>query len=84
MAMPTLMGWKTFLWPLWRQRRKVWLPLERILLETDCPVEHQRRTTRPRDVFITLREVSRLKGLPLEEVAERTTQNMIDLFGPVQ
>lgn len=58
-------------------------PLERILLETDCPVEHQGRTTRPRDVFITLREVSRLKELPLEEVAERTTRNVIDLFGPV-
>jgi TatD DNase family protein len=60
------------------------VPLGRILLETDCPVEYQGRATRPRDVFITLREVSRIKGLPLEEVAERTTRNMVDLFGPVQ
>ena len=59
-------------------------PLGRILLETDCPVEHQGRTTRPRDVFITLREVSRIKGLPLEEVSDRTTRNIMDLFGPVQ
>ncbi len=59
-------------------------PLERILLETDCPVEHQGRATGPRDVFISLREVSRLKGLPLEEVAERTTRNMISLFGLVR
>jgi TatD DNase family protein len=59
-------------------------PLGRILLETDCPVEHQGRATRPRDVFVTLREVSRIKGLPLEEVAGRTTQNVTDLFGPIQ
>jgi TatD DNase family protein len=58
-------------------------PLERILLETDCPVRHQGRATRPCDVLITLGEVSRLKGLSVEEVAERTTQNVIELFGPL-
>jgi TatD DNase family protein len=58
--------------------------LERILLETDCPVRHQGHATRPCDVLITLGEVSRIKGLSVEGVAKRTTQNVIDLFGPLE
>lgn len=56
-------------------------PVERILVETDCPVSHHGHTSRPSDVLITLREVAKLKGLPVEEVAERTSQNAITLFG---
>jgi len=56
-------------------------PLERILLETDCPVSYQGRVSRPSDVRITLREVAKIKGLSPENVAERTTQNAKGLFG---
>ncbi|MCD6153699.1 MAG: TatD family hydrolase [Syntrophobacterales bacterium] len=55
-------------------------PLERVLLETDCPVSYQGRESRPSDVRITLREVARIKGLSLEEVALITTQNAIELY----
>jgi TatD DNase family protein len=56
-------------------------PVERILVETDCPVTHHGRSSRPSDVLITLREVAKLKGLPVEDVAERTSQNAMTLFG---
>lgn len=57
-------------------------PLERILLETDCPVSYQGHVSRPSDVRITLREVAKIKGLSLKRVAERTSQNAMGLFGP--
>jgi TatD DNase family protein len=58
-------------------------PLERILLETDCPVSYQGHVSRPSDVRITLREVAKLKGLSLKKVAERTSQNAIGVFEPL-
>ena len=56
-------------------------PIERILLETDCPVEYQQKASRPGDVMLTLREVARLKGLSAEEVARKTTDNAVRFFG---
>jgi TatD DNase family protein len=56
-------------------------PLERILIETDCPVEYQGRESRPADVVITLREVARIRGITLEEVAEITSNNTKTLYG---
>ncbi len=55
-------------------------PLERILLETDTPVSYQSKEARPKDVWITLREVARLKGVDLLTVAEQTTANATILF----
>ena len=59
-------------------------PLERILLETDCPVSYQGHVSRPSDVRITLREVAKIKGFSLKKVADRTSQNAIALFGPAR
>jgi TatD DNase family protein len=56
-------------------------PLERIILETDCPVTYRDVVSRPRDTLIALREVARLKGLTLAEVAQRTFRNTEELFG---
>jgi TatD DNase family protein len=56
-------------------------PIERILLETDCPVAYQGRESRPADVLTTAKEVARLKGMTWEEVARITTANTIRLFG---
>jgi TatD DNase family protein len=56
-------------------------PLERILIETDCPVEYQGRESRPADVIITLREVARIRGMTMEEVAEITSNNAKELYG---
>ncbi len=61
-------------------------PLERMLLETDCPVVYQRGTeneftSSPADVLRSLREAAVLKGVSEEELAEITTQNAVRLFG---
>lgn len=55
-------------------------PLERILLETDSPVSYQGKEARPKDVWISLRDVARLKGLDLSVVSEQTTKNASQLF----
>jgi TatD DNase family protein len=55
-------------------------PLERILLETDSPVSYQGKEARPKDVWITLSEVARLKGFDLSVVSEQTTANACQLF----
>ena len=55
-------------------------PLERILIETDCPVEYQGRESHPADVIITLREVARIKGITIEDVAKVTLNNTKELY----
>jgi len=55
-------------------------PIERILLETDTPVSYQGRESRPKDVRITLEEVSRLKELAPSLVSGQTTENASRFF----
>lgn len=55
-------------------------PLERILLETDSPVSYQGKEAKPKDVWISLKEVARLKGLDLLVVSKQTTANASLLF----
>jgi TatD DNase family protein len=68
------------------QLREVLLaaPLERIVLETDCPVPRregeERIGTEPTDVVYSLRALSSLKGIPEEEVARVTTETACELF----
>jgi TatD DNase family protein len=62
------------------------VPLERMLLETDCPVVYQRGspnefTSRPADVIRSLKGAAALKGVSEEEIAEVTAQNAMKLFG---
>ena len=56
-------------------------PVERILVETDSPVEYQGRISEPADLVTTLEELSRLKGMDVEEVRRITTSNAKRLFG---
>ncbi len=60
------------------------VPLDRIVLETDCPVPRrvgeERVPTEPADVLYSLKAVSELKGVPEAEVAETTTQTASQLF----
>lgn len=56
-------------------------PLERILLETDCPVVYGERESRPRDVLTTAREVAGIKGLRIEEVAAVTSRTTRQFYG---
>ena len=55
--------------------------LERILLETDCPVRYQGRDSRPADVLITAGEVAKIRGISMEEVAAVTSHNTETLYG---
>ncbi len=58
-------------------------PLERLLLETDCPVSYGREAryeSRPVDVLRSLDAVSQLKGIDAATIAERTTRNAVDFF----
>ncbi len=59
-------------------------PLEKLLLETDCPVEYGqevRYRSQPADVLRSLRAVASLKGTDEATVAEHTTRNAVRLFG---
>ncbi len=56
-------------------------PLDKLLLETDCPVVYQGHRSEPADVARSLRAASELKGMPPDVVAERTTRNAMLLFG---
>lgn len=61
-------------------------PPDRILVETDspylAPVPLRGKPCEPAHVAHTARFVARLRGLPLEELAEITTQNAVRRFGP--
>jgi len=58
-------------------------PLERLLLETDCPVTYGRAAryeSQPADVLRGLKAVSQLKGIAEATIAEQTTRNAIEFF----
>ncbi len=61
------------------------VPLERLLLETDCPylspVPYRGKRNEPSFIIHTAKKVAQIKGLPCEEVANVTTQNAKRLFG---
>lgn len=56
-------------------------PLKQILIETDSPVAYQGERSSPVWVFRTLIELSRIKGVEIEEAALKTTRNARDFFG---
>lgn len=61
------------------------VPLERLLLETDCPylspVPHRGKRNEPSYTRITAETVASLKGLTIEDVGRITTMNAGQLFG---
>lgn len=61
------------------------IPLDRLLVETDCPylTPHPYRGNRNEPAYVKLiaEEIAGLKGLSFEEIAEATTQNAKKLFG---
>ncbi len=59
-------------------------PLDRLLLETDCPVTYGRESkyeSKPSDVLRSLRAVAQLKGVDEAMITEQTTRNAVNLFG---
>ena len=58
-------------------------PLQRLLLETDCPVTYGRTAryeSQPADILRGLEAVSQLKGIAEAKIAEQTTGNAINFF----
>lgn len=60
------------------------LPIENILLETDCPymtpVPFRGTRNEPKNVVYVADEIARLKGISFEEVVEKTIQNAKRIF----
>ena len=54
-------------------------PLDRMLVETDCPflapVPHRGKRNEPAYVAITAAALARLRGIPPEELARATAEN---------
>ncbi|MCM3708320.1 MULTISPECIES: TatD family hydrolase [Cytobacillus] len=61
------------------------IPLEKLLIETDCPylTPHPHRGTRnePSYVKLVAEQIAEIKGFSIEEVAQATTENAKKLFG---
>ena len=60
------------------------VPLEKMFVETDSPfltpMPHRGKRNEPAFVRLVAETVAKVKGISLEEVAERTSQNVQDLF----
>ena len=63
------------------------IPLDRLLIETDCPflapVPYRGKRNEPAYVVEVARCIAELRGLPLEEIARVTTDNFQSLFDPL-
>ncbi|MGJ7913646.1 TatD family hydrolase [Neobacillus sp. LXY-1] len=61
------------------------VPLEKLLIETDCPylAPHPYRGKRNEPAYVKLvaEQIAEIKGLTMEEVAKVTTQNAKKIFG---
>ncbi|MDD2904628.1 MAG: TatD family hydrolase, partial [Syntrophales bacterium] len=61
------------------------LPLDRILVETDCPYlppqPWRGKRNEPAYVTATARQLAELRGLSLEETARATWENSLRAFG---
>ncbi len=62
-----------------------WLPLDRLLIETDCPYltphPHRGERNEPAYVRLVAERIAALKGISVEELAQATTANARRLFG---
>jgi TatD DNase family protein len=60
------------------------VPLDRVLIETDCPylapVPHRGKRNEPAFVKETARRLGELRGLSMDEVGERTARNFYNFF----
>ena len=61
-----------------------YVPLDRILVETDAPflapLPHRGKRNEPAFTLHTAEMVAEIKGVPLSEIAQQTTNNFFNLF----
>ena len=61
------------------------VPLERLLIETDCPylapAPYRGKRNEPAFVAETARHIGALRGISAEEVGEQTAENFYRFFG---
>ena len=61
------------------------IPLEHLLIETDCPyltpVPYRGKRNEPAYVRYVAEEIARIKEISYEAVADATTENFIKFFG---
>ena len=61
------------------------VPLDKLLIETDCPYltphPHRGKRNEPAYVKLVAEQIAELKGLTFDEVAAATTENAKRLFG---
>lgn len=61
-----------------------WVPLDRLLIETDAPylapMPHRGKTNEPAWVVHVAEEIARLRDIPLDAVERATTENFFRLF----
>jgi TatD DNase family protein len=55
-------------------------PLDRILVETDAPVEYKGKVTEPADLILTLRELALIKRISVDEAARITEENTLSFY----
>jgi TatD DNase family protein len=64
-----------------------WVPLDRLLIETDspylAPVPYRGKTNNPSYVPYVAQLLADLRGMPVEEMADLTSQNFNQLFPKV-
>jgi len=64
-----------------------YVPLDRMLIETDspylAPVPHRGKTNEPAYVSHVAQFIAELRGLPVETIAQHTTENFYRLFNKV-
>ena len=60
------------------------LPLDAILIETDCPYlapkPHRRERNRPQYVEFVARKIAEIKGVEYDKIVKQTGENAIELF----
>jgi len=56
-------------------------PVDRILIETDAPVQYDDRLSEPADLHETLFHLSRIKKIPEDNLARMVTKNAEKFFG---
>lgn len=61
------------------------IPLDRLLIETDCPFmtpePYRGKRNEPAYVIEVAKKIAEIKNTPIEQIAETTSHNAIELFG---